>query len=170
MNKADALTVFRMVCGILILIFPAFSGGYYVFYVLGGVSDALDGAVARRSKTSSERGAKLDTAADAVFFAAVAVKLLSSLFVPAWLIIWIGAIAAVKIFNAIIGIVKRGKFVAVHSVMNKLCGAAVFVLPLFLGFDFPHQARAAVVIAVCIFATAAAVHELIIILRKGEII
>ena len=84
--------------------------------------------------------------------------------------VWIGAIAAAKITNAIIGIVKRGKFVAVHSVMNKLCGAAVFVLPLFLGFDFPWQAKAAAVVSACVFATAAAVHELIIILRKGEIL
>ena len=38
---ANILTTVRIICAPLILIFPAFSTQFYVFYLLGGITDAI---------------------------------------------------------------------------------------------------------------------------------
>ncbi|MCR5168224.1 MAG: CDP-alcohol phosphatidyltransferase family protein [Oscillospiraceae bacterium] len=52
---------------IALLIFPAFSMEFYALYIAAGISDMIDGTVARKIGTVSELGSKLDTAADFVF-------------------------------------------------------------------------------------------------------
>ena len=61
---ADILTFLRIICALLILIFPAFSKWYYLFYLFGGITDAVDGVVARRLGNATAWGAKFDTVAD----------------------------------------------------------------------------------------------------------
>lgn len=156
---ANVLTGIRILCGLLLLCFPAFSEGFYLFYLLGGFTDAIDGAVARRTGTASDFGAKFDTAADFLFAAAAAGKILPALSVPVWLIVWIVLIALMKIGCHLAGYVKYHEFRTVHSVLNRVCGGIAFAVPLFFGCDVPQQAKAAAVIAVCIFATVTAIAE-----------
>lgn len=156
---ANVLTGIRILCGLLLLCFPAFSGGFYLFYLLGGLSDAIDGAVARRTGTASDFGAKFDTAADFVFAAAAAGKILPVLSVPAWLTVWIVLIALLKVGCHLAGYVKYHEFRTVHSALNRVCGGIAFVVPLLLGSGVAWQAKAAAVIAVCIIATVAAIAE-----------
>lgn len=51
---ADIITVFPMVCSVVLLPVPTFSAGFYVLYITAGISDMLDGFVARKTKTASE--------------------------------------------------------------------------------------------------------------------
>ena len=46
---ANALTFCRIICGLLLLGFPVFSPEFYGFYLLGGITDILDGAIARKT-------------------------------------------------------------------------------------------------------------------------
>ena len=154
---ANVLTVLRILCGLLILICPAFSKWYYFFYLFGGFTDAIDGAVARKLGKVTDFGAKLDTAADFVFASAVIIKIAGAISVPIWLLLWIGTIIIIKVLNVILGAIKYHKFVAVHSKMNKVCGIAVFVSLLLPRWDCAWQGKAAVL--VCMMATAAAIHE-----------
>lgn len=164
---ANILTLSRILCGILILFFPAFSGWYYLFYLLGGFTDAIDGTVARKRGTATPFGAKLDTVADIVFFAAVIIKIICNVKVPLWLLVWIIFIAIIKTVNVLVGFLKYHRFVAVHSVLNKLTGIILFILPIFIGVSFAWKAKAAVLIAACIIATIAAAQEFILV-YKGE--
>ena len=61
---ANRITICRILCSIALLFFPAFSPAFYVLYITAGISDMVDGWVARRTHTTSELGAKLDTIAD----------------------------------------------------------------------------------------------------------
>ena len=81
------------------LFFPAFSLAFYALYITAGVSDMVDGWVARRTHTASELGAKLDTIADIVFVVVCLVKLLPVVDITTWLYVWIGIIALIKIIN-----------------------------------------------------------------------
>ena len=155
---ADALTALRILCGLAVLFCPAFSKGYYLLYLFGSLTDALDGAVARRLGKETEFGARLDTIADTVFVLAVMIKTICAVYVPVWLIVWIAVIAAVKALNVISGLVRYRRFVPVHSAANKVCGALLFVLPLCIG-RFPWQPVAVLVILTCVAATFAAVQE-----------
>lgn len=152
---ANRITVFRILCSITLLFFPAFSLAFFALYITAGVSDVVDGWVARRTHTASELGAKLDTIADIVFVIACLVKLLPVLDIPVWLYVWIGIIALIKTINFISGFIVQKRFVSVHSTMNKVTGLLLFVLPLTLSFiDLKYSAA-----VVCFFATFAAVQE-----------
>ncbi len=115
----------------------------------------IDGTVARKTNTVSAFGTKLDTIADIVFVAVCLIKLLPILDIPVWLWIWIAAIALIKVINMISGYVTQKKWIAPHTVMNKVTGALCFLLPLTLSFiDLKYSA-----IVVCAAATFAAIQE-----------
>ena len=154
---ANAITIFRMAASIVLLFCPVFSPAFYAFYIMAGVSDMLDGFVARKTNTASRFGAKLDTIADYMFVAICLIKLLPVLSIPSWL-------SLIKVVNIISGFAVQKKFVAVHSVMNKATGALLFLLPLTIPFlSLKYSA-----IVVCALATFAAIQEGYLI-RTGEI-
>ena len=65
--------------------------------------------------------------------------------------ILIGIIVIIKTINIISGFVVQKKIVTVHSVMNKITGVLLFVLPLTVKFiDLRYSA--AIVCAVAVFA------------------
>ena len=68
---------------------------------------------------------------------------------------WIILIALIKIINIISGYIVQKKFVAVHSVMNKVTGVLLFILP--LTFSIVPLMYSA--IPVCLVSTFAAVQE-----------
>ena len=119
---ANTITLFRMAAGIVLLLCPVFSPVFYVLYIAAGLSDMLDGFVARKTDTVSELGARLDTMADFVLVVVCLIKLLPILNIPAWLYGWIGIIALIKVANIISGFAAQKKLVTVHSVMNKATG------------------------------------------------
>ena len=152
---ANTITFFRMTASIVLLFCPVFSPAFYTFYIAAGLSDMLDGFVARKTDTVSKLGARLDTIADFVLVVVCLIKLLPVLRIPAWLYIWIGIIALIKVVNIISGFVVQKRFVAVHSAMNKATGALLFLLPLTI-LVFPLKNSA---IVDCAAATFAAIQE-----------
>ena len=155
---ANVLTGIRILCGLLILVFPAFSKWYYGLFLLGGLTDAIDGTVARKLKKESDFGAKFDTAADLVFAVSVIIKTLCFVVIPLWLLIWILCIAIIKCINIIRGFVISGRFISEHTVMNKICGVLLFVIPFCIG-RFPWQSSAVLIVLTCVMATVAAIQE-----------
>ncbi|MBR3020845.1 MAG: CDP-alcohol phosphatidyltransferase family protein [Bacteroidaceae bacterium] len=161
---ANLITYIRIVCSLALLFCAAFSPAFYGLYVVAGLSDIVDGWVARRTNTASEFGAKLDTVADGVFVVVCLVKLIPVLNIPVWLYVWAGLIASIKLINIVSGYVVQRRFVAVHSVMNKVAGGLLFLLPLTLSFIKIRYSAA----VVCLFATYAAIQEGHIIRTKNS--
>ena len=152
---ANIITIIRILCSIAILFCPVFSVAFYSLYITAGLSDMIDGWVARKTNTVSDFGSKLDTVADVILVIVCLIKLLLVIDIPLWLYVWIGVIALIKVVNIVSGYVIQKQFVAVHSVMNKVTGVLLFVFPLTLSFiDLKHSAT-----VVCIFATFAAIQE-----------
>ena len=152
---ANLLTGVRILCSIALLFCPAFSPSFIVLYLIAGITDMTDGAMARKTNTTSELGAKLDTAADFVFVAVCLWKLLPSLAAALWLWIWIVLIALIKMINIISGYVIQKRYVANHTVMNKVTGVLLFLLPLTLpAVELKYSAP-----LVCAAATFAAIQE-----------
>lgn len=152
---ANILTGCRMAGSLLLLFFPVFSGRFYALYLICGLSDLLDGPIARKTNTASESGARLDTIADFIFFAVCFIKILPVLPLPLWLWVWFAAIALIKIINVISGFLCRKKLAAEHTLMNKLTGALLFLFPLTLPY-IDCSLSAAIL---CAAATFAAVQE-----------
>ena len=152
---ANIITGCRILCSIILLFIPAFSHTFYILYLVAGFTDMIDGAVASKTDTVSESGSRLDTIADIIFVVSCMIKLLPVLTIPIWLWIWIGVIATIKVFNIISGYIVQKKFVAKHTIMNKVTGAVLFILPLTLSIvDLKYSGG-----FVCTIAILAAVQE-----------
>lgn len=152
---ANIITSIRILCSIALLFCPTLSPAFYVIYLAAGFTDMIDGTVARKTNTVSELGSKLDTIADFIFFVVCLIKLIPIMNIPVWICFWIAIIAFIKAINVVSGYVLQKKLVAVHTVMNKVSGALLFILPLtFSILDLKYSA-----IVVCVVATLAAVQE-----------
>ncbi|MBR6703811.1 MAG: phosphatidylglycerophosphate synthase, partial [Lachnospiraceae bacterium] len=103
------------------------------------------------------------TAADFILVAVCLIKLIPVIHVPAWLIVWIIVIAAIKAVSLISGYVMRKEIVVLHTVMNKVTGILLFVLPLTVtAVDLKYSG--AVVSAVATFAAVQEGH----LIRTGK--
>ena len=152
---ANVITGLRIFCSIAMLFPPVFSPAFYALYLTAGISDMLDGPIARKTGKVSELGSRLDSAADLVFVAVCLVKLIPLLTIPRWLYIWIGVIALIRVVNLISGFVMRKRVIVLHTAMNKLTGSLLFILPLTLPFlDLTISAP-----VVCAAASFAAIQE-----------
>ena len=152
---ANFITIIRILCSLALLFFMPLSLPFYVLYTAAGLSDIFDGRIARKTNTATEFGAKLDTFADIVFAAVVLLKLLPILKLPLWMIVWVGVIALIKLVNIAIGFVRHHTLTAVHSVINKVAGVLVFILP----FTIPIINIRYTAPVVCLVATIAAIME-----------
>ncbi len=152
---ANIITGIRIVSSVIMLFCQVFSPAFYSFYIVAGVSDMIDGIVARKTGTASEFGSKLDTVADIVFVAVCLIKALPVLEFPGWQYIWIAIIAIIKGANIAAGYIRKKEFASVHSLINKVTGALLFVFPLTLAFiDLRCSA-----VVMCTVASVAAIHE-----------
>lgn len=152
---ANIITGIRILCSIAILFCPVPSPAFYALYLVAGFTDMINGTVARKTNTVSEFGSKLDTVADFVFVVACLIKLLPVMDIPGWIYIWIAVIAIIKITNVVLGYVLKKEFIAVHSIINKVTGALLFILPLTLPIiELKYSA-----IVICVVATLAALQE-----------
>ena len=163
-HLANILTGCRILGSILLLVFPAFSDAFYIIYLFCGFSDMIDGTIARKTNSTSKFGSQLDTIADLIFVAASLFKLLPAIHIPGWLWIWGGLIATIKISNIIWGYVSQKQFTSLHTIMNKVTGLLLFLLPLTVSFvELKYIA-----IAVCSIATLSAIQEWFYVITDSE--
>jgi len=163
-HLANILTGCRILGSILLLVFPAFSVAFYITYLFCGLSDMIDGTIARKTNSTSKFGSQLDTIADLIFVAASLFKLLPAIHIPGWLWIWGGVIAVIKISNIIWGYVSKKQLISLHTIMNKVTGLLLFLLPLTVSFvELKYIA-----IAVCSIATLSAVQEGFYVITDNE--
>ena len=152
---ANIITGSRIVFSLSLLFIPLSSAWFYVLYLFCGLSDMIDGTVARRTNSASEFGARLDTVSDFMFMSVALIKFVPHLHIPVWLWIWIGIIAMIKLGNVVWGFVRTKKLISPHTVLNKVTGFFLFLLPVTISFieliyTLPF---------VCAVATVAAIHE-----------
>ena len=152
---ANIITGTRIAFSLPLLLIPLSSAWFYALYLLCGFSDMVDGTVARRTNSASEFGARLDTVSDFVFMTVALIKFLPYLHIPIWLWIWIGIIAMMKLGNAAWGFVRTREIAFPHTVLNKVTGFLLFLLPMTIRFiELTYTLP-----FVCAVATAAAIHE-----------
>ena len=152
---ANALTICRIVLCVALLITQTFSPAFFLVYAFAGLTDMLDGYVARRTNSESELGARLDSIADLVLVIVCLVKILPAIDVPAWLWVWVAAIVLLKVANVASGLVVEKRLVMPHTVANKVAGLVVFLFP----FAIPLFGITSPAVIACAVATFAAVQE-----------
>lgn len=162
---ANIITGGRIAFSLPLLFIPLSSVWFYMLYIFCGLTDVIDGAVARKTGTVCETGARLDTVADGVFMFVCSIKILPLMYIPIWLWVWIIVIALIKIFNIASVFIYKKKLISIHSMLNKTIGFALFLLPLSLTF----VEAACSVVVICVLATIAVMQEVVFI-AKGHVL
>ena len=157
-NLPNCITAARMVGALCLIPIPPLSPAFYGLHALAGVTDALDGWAARRMGCASALDAKLDSLADLAFYGVTLAKLLPALWAALPHEIWYAAAAVLALrLSAYLAAAARGRgFASLHTPMNKLTGAAVFLLP--YGISLPVAIP--LCWATCAIAAAASGEEL----------
>ena len=154
-NIANYISVSRIIMSIVLIITKTFSIPFYIIYVYCGLSDMLDGFLARKFKIASDIGAKIDSIADIVFILVSLIKILPVLNLSKGIYIWGSAIAMIKIFNIICGYVYYKKLMLPHTIANKITGFILFIFPFIIKF----MDLVIVEILICVLATFSAIQE-----------
>ena len=135
----NILSASRIALCLPLLLVDAMTVPFWILYLIAGLTDMLDGFLARRWGVESKFGARLDSLADFVFVLAVGYKLFPWLKLPATLWMMIGLIALVKIVNAISSLVmkhRQGQSLFLHTKANKLTGFLLFVCVMTIGQSY----------------------------------
>ena len=163
----NVISILRIAGSISLLFCDVKGWPFWVLYALCGISDMVDGWLARKLHAESKAGAVLDSVADIVFVACCAIRLLPVVEIPTWLWIWAGVIVIIKIINQISSLVINKRFCFPHTLANKLTGLLLFfAVPSVFWSVIPISIAAAV-------ATFAAIQEgrlFLVLLRSNKIV
>ncbi len=160
---ANIITGSRILVSLPLIWISLSSVWFFIFYLFCGLTDMIDGTIARKTGSVRPFGARLDTVADFVFLSVCAIRILPLMHIPVWLWVWIILAALIKIWNIAFVFLQKKKLLSIHSVLNKATGLALFLLPLSLPvLETTHS-----VAAICALATIAGIQETCLI-AKGQ--
>lgn len=125
----NLLTALRIPLSLALLFVTPLGSTYLLLYALAGVTDMLDGLLARRLHAESTFGSRLDTVADMTMIAAAGITLWPFLPLNGATIACIAGIALPKMASLLVCAIRWRKLLSHHSVMNKVVGFAFFICP-----------------------------------------
>ena len=123
----NVLSILRIAGSIGLLFCDVTGWPFWVLYALCGISDMIDGWLARKLHAETEAGAVLDSVSDLVFVACCAVRLIPAVEIPVWLWTWAGVIVFIKVVNQVSALVVCKRLWFPHTVANKLTGILLFL-------------------------------------------
>lgn len=166
LTVANGITLFRMIGTVGLFFLSPSSAPFLWIYTFTGLTDVLDGWIARRTKTTSKFGATLDSIADLLFYAVMLIKILPVLWERLPKIIWcvVAVILLIRLASYTVAAIKFRRFAAVHTYLNKVTGFSVFLLPyaLLLSWEGVYSW------IVCALALFSSLEELLIHLSRKE--
>ena len=157
-NIPNFITALRILGTICLLFIKPFTVTFFVIYSIAGITDVLDGFVARRLNASTEFGAKLDSISDLLFYAVMILKIFPELLkiIPGGIWIAVCVIIAIRLASYTTAIIKYHCFASLHTYLNKLTGFSVFVTPYF--YLTPYMTAFCIIL--CVIAFASSTEEL----------
>ena len=156
----NIITAFRLIGSLVLLLFiPTYSTAFFIIYTLCGISDVVDGTIARITKSTTEFGAKLDSIADLLFYSVLFFCIFPDLLERLPLYVWVIGFTTllIRIVSYSTAAIKHRRFASLHTYMNKLTGVVMFSVPYFVMTKF--------IVPVClllgIISLTASVEELV---------
>ena len=166
-NLANIVSGARIVAAAFLYIFPTIDWRFLVIYTFCGITDLIDGPIARKFNSTSAVGSVLDTVGDIVTYMALAKILLVQHFVPSWVVIWMIITGLGDLAAGLLSLAKCKKFFIVHSLFGKILGGSIFVFPFALkiieaiGVETELSAHICMG-AICVISTIAAIESFVI--------
>ncbi len=160
----DVFTFLRILCALVLLFLTPLSIPFLAVYALSGLSDLLDGFLARKLNQTSTMGAKLDSIADLFLYITVLVRLIPALKarLPGWFWFIVAFALLLRFCCYVYAALKFRRFASEHTYLNKATSFLVFTVPFLL--KLPGFVWFAALI--CLVAILASLQELSIHVRK----
>ncbi|MCQ2454647.1 MAG: CDP-alcohol phosphatidyltransferase family protein [Clostridia bacterium] len=167
-NIANFVTSIRILGAIAIIFLKPLESAFFIVYLFCGLSDAVDGFIARKLKITSEFGTKLDSIADLTFYSVMMIKLLPTLCEKLWRFNWafLFIILAIRISAYAVSAIKFHKFSTLHTILNKISGGGVFLIPFFILLErTPFNIYGVIV---CLITYTASLQELVYYIKRKK--
>lgn len=101
---------------------------FFMIYFIAGMTDMLDGYVARVYDVQSNFGATLDSIADVcLFLVCLIVLFLTQINFPIWLTLSVIFVGFVRIINLAVTRMRFKRFSIMHTNLNKITGFALWI-------------------------------------------
>ena len=126
----NILTIFRILASLLIVMVS--DKYFFPLYFFAGLTDILDGWIARKMNWTSRFGTLLDSLADLLFFIVVVLKIILTIKLPAFLLWGALMIVLIRCITYLIGYFRFHQFASLHTYLNKLTGLLLFLSPIVL--------------------------------------
>jgi phosphatidylglycerophosphate synthase len=162
---ANYISIARILLVLALVRIEPLSTMFYVIYFICGISDILDGFIARKTNTTSKFGEKLDSAADLIMVVVLIAILYPIINPTVQILFWIVIIGIIRAVSVVVVILKYKTFGIIHTYANKITGLILFAFPVLL-VVFPLDM---LMYGICIVASISAVEELLINLLSNEL-
>lgn len=120
-----------MPLSIILILIDFHSILFFLLYLLCGLTDVLDGYLARKWSCATDFGAKLDSAADLLMCLMIFITIIRQNPLTRLILIAVSLIALIKFANAVIAKIKFNKVSSIHTIGNKVTGLLLYLCPLF---------------------------------------
>ncbi len=164
-NFPNYISGSRIVLSVSLLFVMPFSALFYCIYLLCGISDMLDGFVARRWKASSVLGERLDSLSDFIMAVVLFIILIPRVHITKELMIWMIMIALFRVLSVVISCLRFKRPSMLHTYGNKITGFVIFLFPFF----YPFLRMNIWIIICCGIASISAAEEVLIQLTSKEL-
>ena len=130
-HLANFITSIRLAGAVCMLFVETLSKPFFIIYTICGITDVLDGFVARKLNIVSDFGSKLDSVSDLTFYGIMLAKILPVLiantppYVPILIYVAVGMRALLYI---VYGLLFK-QFSSRHTIFNKIVSGMMFFLP-----------------------------------------
>lgn len=162
---ANYISIARIFLALTLALAKPLSIVFLAIYLTCGISDVLDGYIARKTGTESKLGQKLDSIADLIMVVVLIIVLYPTINPTIQIIVWIVIIGIIRVVSMTVVFVKYKTFEILHTYGNKITGLVLFALPLSLAF-----AQSGVLMyIICVVASISAIEELFIHLSSNEL-
>ncbi|MCI1716753.1 CDP-alcohol phosphatidyltransferase family protein [Clostridium sp.] len=154
----NLITLMRVLGTVVLVFIEPFSGLFFIIYFICGISDVLDGIIARKMNLVSKKGQILDSIADFFMVIVLLFIFVLNFKFPLLIIYWVIIIAVIRLTSLGIGFMRYKQLAFLHTYANKLTGMILFCSPfMYIGLGL----YTTTVLACCI-ASISALEELII--------
>lgn len=161
----NLLSMLRIVLSLFLFTLPPFGPLFWGIYVVCGITDILDGYIARVTRSSSKLGTMLDSIADMVLMSVIIVVILTTQSIAMEIWIWMASIALVRMVSLWVVYRKHRAFAVLHTYANKATGGLLFCIP----FLYPFVDFRMMEWTICIVASLAAIEELAVHLTSSTL-
>jgi len=161
----NLITISRIFGAFLLLFITPLTALFYIVYTTCIITDIADGFIARKTKTTSNFGAFLDSAADLIFIAVVLIIFIPLLALELWILYLIAVVIVIRLTALAIGFSKYRTLSLLHTYSNKAAGLILACFPIFLGF----LGITAAFLIIFAAASISALEELVITIRSKKL-